>query len=137
KLIPVEESRLDDATLLYHDLFTNGIAYVDFAFDLHRLPKETLPYLSLYTRSLLSMGTEDEDYVKLSQRIGRKTGGIRASALVTSVLATRESTAWLVMRGKGAMPQTDDLFAIMSDVLSKPRLDNQARFRQLVLEDKA
>lgn len=137
KTIPVEASRLEDATLLYHDLFTNGIAYIDLAFDLRRLPKETLPYLSLYTRALLSLGTTDEDYVKLSQRIGRKTGGLRASALVTSVQDSPESTAWLVMRGKGTLPQMDDLFAIMRDVLMKPRFDNQSRFRQLVLEEKA
>ena len=137
KVIPVETSSLEDATLLYHDLFTNGIAYIDLAFDLHRLPKQYLPYLSLFTRALLSLGTEDEDYVKLSQRIGRKTGGLRASSLVTSKLDTPESTAWLTMRGKGTLPQTTDLLDIMRDVLLKPRLDNQARFRQLVLEDKA
>ena len=137
KTIPVETSALADTTLLYHDLFTNGIAYVDLAFDLHRLPKQYLPYLSLFTRALLSLGTEDEDYVKLSQRIGRKTGGIRASSLVTSKLDTPESTAWLTMRGKGTLHQTDDLLAIMRDVLLTPRLDNQARFRQLVLEDKS
>lgn len=137
KTIPVVTTRVEDATLLYHDLFTNGIAYLDLAFDLHRLPKEYLPYLSLYTRSLLSLGTQDEDYVRLSQRIGRKTGGLRASALVTSQLDAPESTAWLTLRGKGTLPQMGDLLDIIRDVLLKPKFDNQARFRQLVLEDKA
>jgi Zn-dependent M16 (insulinase) family peptidase len=137
KTIPVEESRILDATLLTHDLFTNGIAYIDLAFNLHRLPKEYLPYLPLYTRSLLSLGTEKEDYVKLSQRIGRKTGGIRAASLVTSVMDQSKSTAWMTVRGKGTLSQVDDLFAIIRDILLIPNLDNQARFRQLVLESKA
>ncbi len=62
--------------MLYHDLFTNGIVYLDLGLDLHALPQELLPYVPLFGRALLEMGTETEDFVRLSQRIGRTTGGI-------------------------------------------------------------
>ena len=57
--------------MLYHDLFTNGIVYLDLGFDLHALPKELLPLTEIFARALLEMGTDKEDYVKLSQRIGK------------------------------------------------------------------
>src|SRR5690606_25362305 len=34
KTIPIEEIQVQDAKVLYHDIFTNGIFYLDLAFDL-------------------------------------------------------------------------------------------------------
>ncbi len=137
KLIPLAISEAAGGELLYHDLFTNGIVYLDLGFNLHVLPQEYLPYVNLFSRALLGLGTETEDYVKLSQRIGRKTGGIWTSSFTSSIQDSQEGTAWLFLRGKGIMDQTDDLLAIMGDILLTGKLDNQQRFRQIVLEEKA
>src|SRR5262249_31356036 len=40
KLIPCEVTSLSDTRVLYHDLFTNGVVYLDVGFDLHTLPSE-------------------------------------------------------------------------------------------------
>src|SRR5690606_3529566 len=40
KTIPCEELSLAETTTLYHDLFTNGILYLDLGFDLYALPQE-------------------------------------------------------------------------------------------------
>ncbi len=137
KRIPLEKIDLHGTPVLYHDLFTNGIAYVDVGFNLRALPQEYLPYVSLFSRALLEIGTETENFVKLSQRIGRKTGGIRPQTLTSSVVGSPESAAWLFMRGKGTMAQTGDLLDILRDVLLTVKLDNRERFRQMVLEEKA
>ncbi|MBP1693885.1 MAG: peptidase [Chloroflexi bacterium] len=142
KVIPCEVSELSGSRLLYHDLFTNGIAYIDLGMDLHQLPQEYLPYAALFGRVLLEMGTQAEDFVRLSQRIGRTTGGIRPSYFITAVLGEAEqsrtgSAAWLFLRGKATLEHTGDLFAILHDVLLSARLDNPQRFRQMVLEEKA
>ena len=135
--IPIEASRLHGSQLLYHDLFTNGIAYLDVAMNLRALPQEYLPYVGLFGSALVEMGTQTEDFVKLSRRIGRKTGGIRPTSIVSSVSDGPESTAWLVLRGKGTMAQTQDLLDIMRDVLLTVKLDDRDRFRQMLLEEKA
>jgi hypothetical protein len=137
KTIPIEISDEQGAQIFYHDLFTNGIAYIEVGFDLHQLPRDLLPYLSLFRRSLLQMGTEDEDYVKLTQRIGRKTGGVRTSTFKSAIHGADTSAAYLFLHGKGTPAQTGDLLAIMQDVLLKVKLDNRERFRQLALESKA
>lgn len=135
--IPIEVDRAHGSELVYHDLFTNGIAYVDVGMNLRVLPQEYLPYIGLFGAALLEMGTQTEDFVKLSRRIGRKTGGIRARSIVAPVKDSAESTAWLVLRGKGTMTQTQDLLDILHDVLLTVRLDNRERFLQMVLEEKA
>ncbi len=123
--------------MLVHDLATNGIVYLDLGFDLHTLPQDLLPYVPLFSRALLQMGTQDEDYVKLTQRIGRKTGGLWTDRLESAQLESDEAVAWLLFRGKSTVAQVPEMLGIMADVLTTVRLDNPERFRQLVLESKA
>jgi presequence protease len=137
KTIPLTASQENGSVILYHDLFTSGIAYLDLAFDLHALPQKYLPYAPLFGRGLLEMGTENEDFVTLTQRISRKTGGLKPSLLATSVRGSEAAATRLLLRGKGMVWQIEDLFAILRDVLLSVRLDNKERFRQMVLEAKA
>ncbi|MCB9078613.1 MAG: insulinase family protein [Anaerolineaceae bacterium] len=137
KTIPIDISESYGAKILHHDLFTNGIVYLNVGFNLHTLPQELLPYVSLFGQTLTKIGTESEDFVKLSQRIGRKTGGIWTSALTSAVKDKTEGIAWLFLRGKATMGQTDDLLDLLRDMLLTVNLDNRERFRQMVLEEKA
>ncbi len=137
KTIPLAVSELNGSQLLYHDLFTNGIVYLDVGFNLKSLPQELLPFARLFGRALLEMGTETEDFVKLSHRIGRKTGGIAAPTFTAAVKDHDEGTAWLLLRGKATMQQTQDLLDILRDILLTVKLDNQERFRQIVVKAKA
>ncbi len=138
KTIPISVDTEQGSTLLYHDLFTNGIVYLDVGMNLRVLPQEYLPYLPLFSEALLEIGTEKEDFVKLSQRIGRKTGGIWSSTYISARDGQMEDpVAWLMVRGKATMSHIDDLLDILRDVLLSVKFDNLERFRQMVLEDKA
>jgi Zn-dependent M16 (insulinase) family peptidase len=83
------------------------------------------------------MGTEKEDYVSLTQRISRKSGGIRPALSTSVVKNSEQGSVWLFLRGKAVNAQTTDLLSILEDVLLSMRLDNRDRFRQMVLEAKA
>ena len=137
KNIPLAVSTLNGCELLYHDLFTNGIVYLDAGFNLQTVPQELLAYVPLFSQALLKIGTETEDFVKLSQRIGRKTGGIWTSSFSSMMHESDDNAAWMFLRGKGTMAQTDDLLNILRDVLLTVKLDNRERFKQMVLESKA
>ena len=56
KTIPLEVLEEDGVTVLYHDLFTNGIVYFDLSFDLAGVPQDLLPYLSLFASGLVQDG---------------------------------------------------------------------------------
>jgi Zn-dependent M16 (insulinase) family peptidase len=137
KLIPLETFEQAESTVLLHDLFTNGIIYLDVGLDLHTLPQGLLPLAPLFGHALIKMGTETEDYVRLSQRIGRQTGGIRPATFASAVRGAREGTVWLFLRGKATVDKAQDLLDILRDILLTVRLDNQERFRQMLLEIKA
>ncbi|MCP4424352.1 MAG: peptidase M16 [Chloroflexi bacterium] len=137
KIIPLEVSELHGGQVLFHDLFTNGIVYLDVGFDLHALPADLLPYVKLFGDSLTGIGTETEDFVKLSQRIGRKTGGIWSSTFSSTKQDGRSASVYFFLRGKATIEQTQDMLDIMQDVLLTVKLDNQERFRQMILRAKA
>lgn len=137
KLIPLALLQEHGSRILYHDLFTNGILYLDLGFDLHTLPQDLLPYIPLFGEALVSIGTEAQDFVQLSQRIGAQTGGITTDILTSAVRGSQQGEAWLVLRGKATAERAGDLLRILEDILKTIKLDNRERFRQLALESKA
>ena len=84
KLIPLKLLEQEGVRTLYHDLFTNGIVYLDVGLNLQSLKQEHLPYVPLFGRALVEIGTEKEDFVALTQRISRKTGGIHPEVFTSA-----------------------------------------------------
>ena len=137
KLIPQVLLEKEAVRIFYHDIFTNGVFYFDVGLNLHSLKQEHLPFVPLFGRALVEMGTEKEDFVALTQRISRKTGGIRPEVYSSASRTDERGSLWLFLRGKSMLPQVDELLGILRDVLLTMRLDNRERFRQMVLEEKA
>ncbi len=137
KQIPLAVEHLSGTEVLFHDLFTNGVFYLDLGFNLHTLPQDLLPYAPLFGRALTEMGTQKEDYVRLSQRIGRTTGGIWTSTMTSATKQSAAGTAWLLLRGKATTAQARALLDILQDILAGVRLEDRERFRQIVLEEKS
>ena len=138
KPIPIAVSELaEGGALLYHDLFTNGIFYLNLGFDLSRVSQELLPYAPFLGRALLEMGTEHEDYVKFSQRIDRKTGGVWWSNYVSEIRGQEKPAARFFVSAKATVAQVPDLLDILREMLLTVRLDDRERFRQIALKTKA
>ncbi|KKB82630.1 peptidase M16 [Devosia limi DSM 17137] len=137
RTVPIEIGTLGDVTLFYHDLPTLGIIYTDLGFDLHVLDKALLPYLPLFGRALLQTGTKTEDFVSLTQRIGRSTGGIAQHRALSAKQNSEGSAAWFFLSGKAVPDKHGEMLDIMGDVLLDARLDNRDRFKQMALEEKA
>ena len=137
RVIPIIVEQVHSGELLFHDLFTNGIVYLDAGLNLDQLPAKLLPYVNLIGSAFTGMGTTSEDYVKLSQRISTKTGGVWHSTIISTKADRSGATAWLLLRGKATISQSQALLDIFRDVLLTLRLDDRERFRQIVLEAKA
>lgn len=137
KRIPTEIDERGGARLLRHNLFTNGIVYLDLAFDLRAVPHHLLPYVPLFARALTEMGTATSDFVRLLQRIGRETGGIYAATMTATDIVSAAPVGRLVVRGKSTVAQTTELLRLLSEILLTVNLDNRERFRQIVLRARA
>jgi Zn-dependent M16 (insulinase) family peptidase len=140
KKIPLTPLRLDNVEgtdVLYHDLSTRQIVYVDAAFDTTGLRPELLPYMGIFGRALLETGAGDEDFVALSERIGRTTGGVTQGGWNASRLGSRDPIGRLMVRAKALPSQTTGMFDILKKVLLEARLSDRERILQIVRERKA
>jgi hypothetical protein len=137
RTIPTEPWPVAGLSGFYHDLFTSGIAYLDVGFNLQVLPERYLPYAPLFGRMLVEMGTDFQDFVSLSQKISRKTGGIRSEVFTSSVIGDGSPSTWLFLRGKSVAARMGDLADILAEVLGALKLDDRDRFRQIVLAERA
>jgi presequence protease len=137
KPIPIVRDSVAGVRTYTHDLATNGVIYLDLGFDLGTVPGRLLPLLPTFWRALLQTGTSKEDFVSLTQRIGRSTGGIAPQRWNSARRDGQGTAAWLFLRGKVVPEKADELLAILSDVITDARLDNRERIRQMVLEAKA
>ncbi len=137
RTIPLAVMEERGTTVLYHDIPTNGIVYVETGLDLRLLPRKYMQYIPLFSRALLEMGTKKEDYVEISRRIDRETGGISPSLFISEVKNKKEPDARLFLCGKATLTQAGKLFNIIIDLITNVSLDNRERFKQMVLEEKA
>ncbi|RYE81843.1 MAG: peptidase M16, partial [Hyphomicrobiales bacterium] len=137
KSIPIERESIGGVRSFTHALATNGVLYLDFGFDMHALPGNLLPLVPLFARALLQTGTSKQDFVSLTQRIGRSTGGIGFQRINSTRTDGASTAAWLMLRGKAVPDKAGELLAIIHDVLTDAQLGNRDRIRQMVLEAKA
>jgi Zn-dependent M16 (insulinase) family peptidase len=137
KPIPAVIETLSGRPFHVHEMATNGVVYLDLAFDLKTLPGALWPYLPLFTRALTQTGVGHEDFVTLTQRIGRLTGGVGASRWSTTRADGQGTAAYLFLRGKAVPERLRDLLDIMKDVLTDAQLGNRERLKQMALEAKA
>ena len=74
-----EEKRIADVPVVYHEIETNGIGYVDVLFDMSGVEEADLPYVGILQGVLGVIDTENYKYGELFNEINVHTGGIGTS----------------------------------------------------------
>jgi len=134
--IPIQNSLIGEVPALEHDLFTNGIAYVDLAFDLARVPEELQPYLPLMGKIISGMGAAGLTYEEIAKRIALTMGGFGYD-LVAGFSADAQTTLQkMVFSFKALYRNLPDAINILRDILFDGDLNNEARMRDLISERK-
>ncbi|MDR2608814.1 MAG: peptidase M16, partial [Treponema sp.] len=146
------DRRLYDAggvPLVAHELYTNGISYLDLAFPVDTLPLEDYPWLPFFSRVVTSLGLPGMDYGEVSSLLARTAGGFAAyletgSAVEYSGYAVPLPTGVLDIRGRDwlvfRLKALDEKFADSSDLalrlITGADFSDLRRIRDLVLEMK-
>lgn len=131
---PTERSQVGGVPVFSHDLFTNGIAYLDLAFDVSDVPEALQPYLPLLGKLTVQMGAAGLSYEAMAKRLALRTGGL--SVNLTTGLTTDGKTNWqkMIFSVKTLYRNIDPTIAIVRDVLTAGDLTDDARMRDLILE---
>ncbi len=133
-----EELLVDETTLLWQDIFTNGISYIRLLFDAEDLPESLVPYLGILKHVLGFVDTENYSYGELFNEINCYTGGI---VPVVSIYGNmRDKSRYRMMfelRVKVLCDKTDFAFAMLREILSRTKLTDKKRLYEIIAQLKS
>ncbi|MDO5402696.1 MAG: insulinase family protein [Eubacteriales bacterium] len=78
----IEPKKIEDVTVIHHNLYTNKIAYMMLMFDCKNVPDELLAYVGLLATVLGGMDTDRFTYPELTNEININCGGISAESSI-------------------------------------------------------
>ncbi len=133
-----EEKDVDGITIVHHDVFTNGIAYMRLIFDLEEIPKELTPYIGLLSSVLGLVDTEHYSYLELSNEINIHTGGISCDlSCYGRKGSTSEYLPALILDVKALYEEMDDAFDLLKEIISFTKFDDKKRIQEIISEIKS
>jgi len=135
---PMELKRESEPKILFHDLFTNNIAYVQIGFDALSIPLDQIPYLSLVGKLVLGMGTRRHSYMEISQLLGIHTGGLHSWHFTSAKINDHKSIlSRIFFSGKALMENLDHLFDIWEELIQEHDFNNPKRLIEIIKSSKA
>ncbi len=132
------EYNWEGTTVLHHDVFTNGIAYLDLLFDISRVDAEDIPYLGILKSVLGMVNTEHYTYQDLNHEINMYTGGISAGLNVYPVLGTDgEIRAFAGIRSRVLYDRIPYAFEMSEEILLHSSLADDRRLYEILAKIKS
>ncbi len=133
-----ELRKVGDTDVLYHEIFTNGIAYVDLVFRAGSIPEELIPYLGLLKTVLGQVDTEHYTYGEFSNELNLHTGGISCGVgSYDSVKKPGAYEAVFEVRTKALYEEAPVAFAMIQEMLLTSKLHDKKRLKEIVAETKS
>lgn len=130
-----EELKLQDIPVIYHEVETNGIGYVDLLFDLSGVEEDLLPYVGILQSVLGIIDTKSHEYGELFNEININTGGIGTSLeLYPDVTKASEKVfqATFEIKAKALYSQMQVAFAMMQEILTESKLEDTKRIKEIL-----
>lgn len=128
----------EDTTILFHDIFTNGIGYLNLIFDLKQVPARLLPYVGILKSVLMMVDTEHFSYGELFNEINIHTGGIKAAVnTYTNADHMDEYKIMLEIRSKALYEKRDKALELMKEIILTSKFDDTKRLYEIVAESKS
>lgn len=127
-----------DTDVLYHNIFTNGIGYLDLYFDTASVPSELVPYMGLLKAVLGYVDTARYSYSELFNEINANTGGIFCGLSVFGKENDRTDCRRMFgIRAKALYGKLDFVFEMIAEILNTSRLDDRKRLYEILASQKS
>ena len=134
--IPTDKTSLNNIDILKHDIFTNGIAYLDVAFDISDIPDALQACIPLLGKLTLGMGAAGLDYEAMAKRIALKAGGISCHLAAGTTVDGSRTWQKMIFQAKSLYRNVEETTKILEDILTAGDLSHRERMCDLIAERK-
>ena len=135
--LPLEVRDLAGTKVLFSDLETNGIVYLNFYFPMAAVAQEDLPYAYLLAEMFGAVDTTAHSYAELAMLRSLYTGGIGADIVAYTRAGEADSLMpRFKLRAKVLHENLPRLFELLTEIIGTSDFSGSKRIRELVDEEK-
>ncbi len=133
-----EAYQVGGVTLVHHDLFTNGIGYVNLIFKANGIPRKLVPYLGLLKAVLGKVDTANYSYGEFSNELNLHTGGITCGINTYELQEdSEEYTATFEVRSKALYEELGTAFTMIKEMIFTSKMADKKRLSEIVAETRS
>lgn len=137
-LLQNTEKNFEGITVLHHNMFTNGIGYLNLFFDLKYVPEELLPYVGILKSVLGYVDTKNYSYKDLFNEINIQTGGITGEISIYDNMEKPEDfTAGFELRTKVLYENLGFAFGMLEEIILYSKLEDERRLYEIIAQQKS
>ena len=128
-----QEKMIGNIKVLYHPVFTNGINYFRFLFDVKDL-REYTPYLSLLSELISTVDTDEHDKLELANEILLHAGGMSTDFATYSSCKTEEYKMLWEIGSKTLYDETGRILELVREIITTSHVGDRKRLREVIGE---
>ena len=128
-------SDVNGTELVSHPLFTSGIEYLDFYFDLSDLSTEEIQLAALLAEIYKSVPTEKYSLEELTTEMNLRTGGISVSTgFIPNAVQDSDALRYMLARVKTLEGEMPGGIELLTEVLEHSRITDRKRLGEIIAE---
>lgn len=117
-----------------HDVLTNGIVYVDAAFDVGNVPEELLAYVPVLGYAITGMGAGSFGYDAFARRKARYVGRLSAETFTAPRVVDDGDVAQLLVHVRALPRNVETAIEILADAVLRTDFSDRDRLRAVLTE---
>ncbi|MBN1698378.1 MAG: insulinase family protein [Spirochaetales bacterium] len=133
--IPIEKRLVHNSVPLYfHDIGTNGIVYVDVAFDMSGIDCELIPAMTMFRKAVSGAGLPGIGYEVVARKLSLYTGGFFGTFSTNTDVVSGEHRAYTIFRVMALEENVKEALSLMTDLLLHADFTDTRRISDMVFE---
>jgi presequence protease len=124
--------------IIYTDVYSNDINYINIAFDLSNIDNSLINYVSIFRTALLRMGAAGYTYDEMAEREAEATGGFSSSLLADGNFDDPLTySPYLMISSKSLNSNLEKMLSIIIDRIISCDFKNIKRLKDILLQKRA
>ncbi len=130
------ETHVAGAKAVHHNIFTNGISYIKFHFDVKGLPLRLIPYASLLVDLYRDVNTEHFTYNELANEININTGGVTCTYSIAQTHDEERSLRpyWQIIT-KCFYDKIPEAFRLVEEIFFHSDFTDKNRLKEIIAKE--
>ena len=128
-------SEIEGTDLVLHPIFTSGIEYLDFYFDISDLSTEEMQLATLLAEIYKSVPTEHYTLEELTTEMNLRTGGIAVTTgFIPGAVEDSDGLRYVMARVKTLDGELPDGIELLTEVLERSEITDKKRLGEIIAE---